>query len=462
MSELKNSNTKIIQIFIVAIAVVVIGTLGYYFIEDGWTLFESFYMTMITITTVGYGETKSLGVNGRIFTVILICFGIGVVALSASQLASFIIGREIKNIFGKEKLNKQLKKIRDHYIICGYNKISSGICHKLKEESIPFIVVDFNKEEPLVSTEMSKILHLNEDPTKNSSLLKVKIKEAKGLIACTESDSTNLYITLAARELNPEINIIARGTDPRVEARMIRAGADNIVYPLKLGGEQIASIIYQHLKKDIVDQDKIQSDVHGFYMEFYRHFDDEDISLENVLKKTSATRAVALKIMNDEIIENPPLDSIVSKNDSVILVKNINSEDLSKHETLVWNSEMSVGIVSFDKDHKHLINLINKIELSGKNKDTRRVIFQVFEEIFEYVLVHFEHEETAFKKYDYPGLIEHRQIHNEIINKVKDLEKQKDIISPDSIIAFLKSWIKHHIMEEDKKYTTYLKEKGAE
>ena len=162
-----SSNIKIIHILLVVIGVIIIGTLGYYFIEDGWTLFESFYMTIITISTVGYGETKDLGLYGRIFTVILICIGIGVVAMSASQLASFIIGREIKNIFGKEKLDKQLKKIRDHYIICGYNKISKGICQKFTEENVPFFVVDFGNEEAVALSDISDFLYINEDPTKN-------------------------------------------------------------------------------------------------------------------------------------------------------------------------------------------------------------------------------------------------------------------------------------------------------
>ncbi len=459
-----SSNIKIIHILLVVIGVIIIGTLGYYFIEDGWTLFESFYMTIITISTVGYGETKDLGLYGRIFTVILICIGIGVVAMSASQLASFIIGREIKNIFGKEKLDKQLKKIRDHYIICGYNKISKGICQKFTEENVPFVVVDFGNEEAVALSDISDFLYINEDPTKNSTLKKVKIEEAKGLIACNDSDSNNLYIALAARELNPDINIIVRGIDPKIEDRLIRAGADNVVYPLKLGGEQIASIIYQNSTKDIgnIKKEVTHRDVHGFYLEFYRHFEDENITIDSILKRTSAIKAVALKVSNEEIIENPPINSIVSNNDSVILVKNINFEDLSKHETLVWCSGMSVGIVSIDKEHKHLVGLINKIELSSKNRDTRSVIFQVFEEIYEYVLVHFEHEEELFEKYDYPELLEHRKIHQEILDKVKDLDKQKNVISPDSITAFLKSWIKHHIMEEDMKYSAYLKGKGAE
>jgi voltage-gated potassium channel len=466
MSDSENKNTKILQILFIVIAVIIIGTFGYYFIEEGWTLFESFYMTMITISTVGYGETKDLGLYGRIFTVILICVGIGVVAMSASQLASFIIGREIKNIFGKEKLYKQLEKIRDHYIICGYNKISRGICQKFTEENVSFVVVDFGNEQAETLNDLNKILYIKADPTKNSTLKKIKIEEAKGLIACNDSDSNNLYIALAARELNPDINIIVRGFDPKIEDRLIRAGADNVVYPLKLGGEEVASIIYQNSIKDKDTGNRkkeiTQSDVHGFYLEFYRYFEDENTTIDSIVKRTSAIRAVALRVSNEEIIENPPKNSIVSNNDSVILVKNINIENHSKHEVLTWSSEMSVGIVSFDKEHKHLVDLINKIELSIKNRDTRNVIFQVFEEIFEYVLVHFEHEEELFEKYEYPELLEHKRIHKEILEKVKDLDKQKNVISPDSLIAFLKSWIKHHIMEEDMKYTAYLLGKGAE
>jgi voltage-gated potassium channel len=462
MSQDENKNNKILQILIAVILILIIGTTGYYLIEDDWSLFDSFYMTVITITTVGFGETKELSLYGRIFTVIIIFIGIGIVALSAGQLASFIINREIKSILGREKIQKKLKKLKNHFIICGFNNISRGICSNLLKREIPFVVISEIEDDILECSE--NMLIVKGDASKDDFLIECGVKRANGVVVCKNSDADNIYISLAAKELNANLKIVAISSDPKVENRMVRAGVDFVVYPLKLGGEQIAREIMRHLGKKSRVSGGIEDAVYGYYMEYYCHFDDQSTTVKKIKDKMSAVTVLALVLEGDEVINNPIDESIVSKNDSLILVSDKNTEDKntgSECGLFKWESFMSVGVLSLDKDHQHLVNLINKIENAVKNKESRRVINQVFDEMFEYVLIHFKHEEILFEELNYPGLELHKKIHNELLLKVKDLDSKRAFIRPESIISFLKSWIKHHIMEDDKKYSDYLISKGA-
>jgi voltage-gated potassium channel len=465
MQQLQTSSrSKLLQLLFFLIGVLVFGTIGYYVIEENWTLFESFYMTVITVTTVGYGETKELSVDGRIFTIILIFIGIGVVAVSATKIAKFIIEKEIKNLLGRDKMESQLKKLQEHYIVCGFGEIAYGICSKLVNENIPFVIIDDNPDK-INKARLRNYIAVENDPTSDAILVAAGIEKANGIVACTGSDSDNLYITLAAREINREIHIIARGSDPMVEARMIRAGADSVVYPLKLGGEQIANIILKKLGR-FSELNEINADpcVMGYHLEVYRHFADDSITIKEVKEKTSAIMAVSLKLFNLDTINNPTDNLEVTKEDSVVLI----IDDFYKKEqrsgmmdTMKWTSDLSVGIPSIDKEHIHWIDLINKIEYSISEGNAKEKLPGILDEISEYTLTHLKHEDELFTKYDYPLLLEHKKIHENLVEKVKDLSSQRKYILPESISALLRSWVKHHISVEDKKYSKHLIDNGA-
>ena len=135
-----------IQITIVIVLIFALGTFGYYLIEDGWTLFESFYMTAITITTVGYGEVKPLSDMGRWFSVFLIFAGLGAAGLFAGQLAKTFLENNFKDIFGVNKMKKEIKLLHDHFIVCGFGDIGFSICSVLSEAIIPFVIVESNEK----------------------------------------------------------------------------------------------------------------------------------------------------------------------------------------------------------------------------------------------------------------------------------------------------------------------------
>jgi voltage-gated potassium channel len=232
---------KLIQWGAILLTVLLVGTLGYVWIE-GWSFFDGLYMTVITLTTTGYGEVHPMSKLGRAYSMVLSLTGIGVMFYIITALARMIVEGEIKTALGKRKLLKHIKKLHDHYIICGFGRIGEIIARQLKERRVPLVIIENNPE--LLSTldELS-YYHICGDASKEEVLQEAGIERAKGLVAVVSSDANNVFITLTARSLNPNIFIVARGAEPGSEQKLIRAGADRVESPYELGGRKMAQTI---------------------------------------------------------------------------------------------------------------------------------------------------------------------------------------------------------------------------
>ena len=226
--------------------VIVTGTLGYTLIE-GWDLFDSFYMTIVTLTTIGYEEVHRLSRAGRVFNVFMIVYGVGVVAYTVNFIIRFILEGEIQDVLGRRSMKKKLKKTKDHYIVCGYGRMGHIICKELESNNIPFVVIE---KEPVELDEDDETLIIAGDATIDDVLLSAGIASAKGLISVLSSDAHNLFVVLSARGLNAKLQIVARAGDEGAEQKLIRAGADRVMSPYHIGGLRIAHTI---LKPSVVD-----------------------------------------------------------------------------------------------------------------------------------------------------------------------------------------------------------------
>lgn len=223
------------------VAILVLGTLGYHLIEH-WPLFDSFYMTIITLSTVGYSEIRPLSTNGQIFTIILILFGAGLIAYTIGNLIQFAVEGQLRQFLGRKKLAKQIEALRTHYIICGYGRIGRQVVRELKDNDVPIVVIE--DDERLCQEMRDKgIFCVNGDATADEILLTAGILTAKGLISVTTSDSTNLYITLSARGLSEELLIISRSANPSSESKLRRAGADQVISPYTMGAKRITQAV---------------------------------------------------------------------------------------------------------------------------------------------------------------------------------------------------------------------------
>jgi len=246
VKPMKEFQKKLIQVLALIAFVIALGTVGYIVVE-GWNFLDSIYMTIITITTVGYREIHGLSSKGRIFTIFLIVGGVGTVLYALSTGAKIILEGELKDIFGRKKLEKKIKDLYDHYIVCGYGRMGKIICRELKAEGVQFVVIE---KDPRMLEEKEDILFLIGDATRDNTLKEAGVERAKGLISVLSTDAENLFVVLSARGLNPNLLIIARAAEEDSEQKLLRGGATKVVSPYHIGGLRMAHTV---LKPTVVD-----------------------------------------------------------------------------------------------------------------------------------------------------------------------------------------------------------------
>lgn len=230
-------SSTLLRAFLLLLLVLVGGTVGYSLIE-GWSLLDSFYMTMITITTIGFKEVHDLSPRGIAFTLVLIISGIGVVTYTAVTAARMLIEGEVYTIFTRRRSMKAIEKLKEHFIICGFGRMGSYICSELDIRGMPFVVVE-NRPETQDKIVKAGYYLAPGDATEEDVLLQAGIKEARGLVSVLDSDASNVYVVLTARVLNPQLDIIARAGEESAQTKLLRAGATRVISPYQIGGMRL-------------------------------------------------------------------------------------------------------------------------------------------------------------------------------------------------------------------------------
>lgn len=247
---MKGLRKKLLISLLMITSIVAFGTIGYMSIE-GWTFLDAFYMTIITLASVGYKEVRELSENGRIFTIFLIIGGVGTVLYALNNGAKIILEGELKEVFGRSRLEKRIREMKGHYIICGYGRMGKIICRELKARNKRFIVIEKNPD--VLIPEKEEILLLLGDATRDEILKEAGIDRAKGLISVLPTDAENLYVVLSARELNPALFIVARAGEEGSEQKLLRAGANRVVSPYHIGGLRIAHTVIKPAVVDFIE-----------------------------------------------------------------------------------------------------------------------------------------------------------------------------------------------------------------
>ncbi|MGG2094378.1 potassium channel protein [Bacillus sp. S13(2024)] len=215
--------------------VVIVGTIGFMIIEE-ISMFQAFWMTMITVLTVGYGDAVPLTKAGKIFALLIIPLGVGIVTYAIGVVAAMIVEGNLFQAVRRKQMEKQIAEIKDHIIVCGCGRVGLQVVQELREKNMPFIVVD--REESVLTEQ--KLLYVHGDATDDEVLHKAGITRAAGLVAIVASDAENVFITLTARGLNPNIKIIARAEKQESEEKLRRAGANKVINPSSMAGIHIA------------------------------------------------------------------------------------------------------------------------------------------------------------------------------------------------------------------------------
>ena len=256
IANMTDLRKRIGEILIAIFVVVWGGTAGYYFLFTGKSSFvDCFYMTIISLTTVGYGEVLPVSGNvpAQLFTMFLITFGMGVIIYGISTLTALIIEGEISGIIRKKQMEKQIQKLNGHYIVCGGGETGRHILVELHKNLEKAVLIEIDEERIERCASVGKLLYLHGDATDDQYLITAGIDRAAGIIICLPSDKDNLYITMTARMRNKHIRIISKMVDKRLEPKLRAAGADGVVSPDFIGALRIASEMIRPTAVDFLD-----------------------------------------------------------------------------------------------------------------------------------------------------------------------------------------------------------------
>jgi voltage-gated potassium channel len=237
---------RLLFIAVLLVTVIFIGTVGFVVVE-GWTVFDSFYMTLITLTTVGYGEVHVLSYHGRIFASFLMLIGVTTLFVSIAILGETLLRLEMTDYFGRRKRDRMLRDIAGHYIVCGAGRVGRSVIQELLRSNAEVVLIDNRVERARWATDKG-VITLVGDATKDEALRQAKIETAKGLVAAISSDAENVYVTLSAKVLNPQLVVAARASDDQAEEKLRRAGASTVFTPYSFIGHRLAqSMLRPHV-----------------------------------------------------------------------------------------------------------------------------------------------------------------------------------------------------------------------
>ncbi len=319
----------------VVFGVISFGTIGYVLIEK-WDIFDSLYMTVITLSTVGYEELHKLSKAGRVFTIVLVLTGVGSLFYVLGSSTKMIFEGEIREIFGRRKLDKKIEEIKNHYIICGYGRIGKIVADEMRNNNSPFVIVEMSAE--IIASMDKEFLTVQGDSTRDSVLKKAGVERAHGLISVLSSDADNLYVVLSARGLNPKLKIVARAGEEGAERKLLRAGADNVISPYYIGGMRIA---HTAIKPAVVD-----------FLEFATRSGNLELQIEEIkveedskfigcslsecgVRKDLGIIIVAIKRITGEMEFNPKSTTQIMKGDTLIAMGEI--KDLKEFAKMLNN-----------------------------------------------------------------------------------------------------------------------------
>jgi voltage-gated potassium channel len=300
--------------------ILVVGTAGFVVIE-GYSWFDGFYMTLTTITTVGYQEVRALSRPGRIFNSFLILFGVTAMFLAVGAMTQTIIEVELQDRYGKRRKRRMIGQLKDHFIVCGFGRVGRNASYEFQRANVPFLVID-RDEQRVAKAESSGMLAIVADATRDDSLRQAGVLRGRGLIAALPSDAENLFIILSARTLNPKLTVVTRASEEEAEEKLRRAGADTVFTPYAMTGRQLADSL---LRPHVVE-----------FLDFGRSNIGPKVTMEQVCVTTNAELTktfgqllelrrsgvivLAIRKPGGETTFNPPPEFEISAGDVLIVM----------------------------------------------------------------------------------------------------------------------------------------------
>jgi voltage-gated potassium channel len=316
------SRTRIRLVLLAVLAAIALGTVIFHLLE-GWSILDSLYVTVQTVTTVGFGDLTPQTAAGRSFATVFMVLGVGVVLYALTSTVQSIVHSEL---FARYGHSRKMSKLRDHFIICGAGRVGSHLIRSLQAIDGVFLVIEIDqrKVEALMN---ARIPVLVRDATLEESLLEAGVNHARGIATCLPDDADNVYVVLTARDLNPNIHIVARAAEESAESKLIRAGANRVVAPTIIGGHRMAMALTKPAVGDFLDS------ITANHLELgFEQLEVEPVSVlvgkrlsETVIRSELNIVIVSVRRVSGEILFNPDGETRIENGDMLIAIGNAES-----------------------------------------------------------------------------------------------------------------------------------------
>ena len=305
--------------FLALLVTLVIGTVGLIFTEH-LSLFQAIYLTVQTVTTVGYGDIEVHSNSGHVLLVFLMLGGVGVMLYFAGVMMAFLIEGQLAGVYGRRKMNKKIVQLQDHIIVCGAGRVGRQVLYRLREEGATCVVIE--QQEDLANQLIEEgFLVIHSDATHDETLKKARIDKAKGLITALPEDSLNVFVTLTAKGLNPGFQVVARMDQLETEKKLLRAGADKVISPATIGGWRMAMSILKPMSVEyietVIHDHNITMDVEELRINQESCLVGKTLANSGIKQQTGA---MVMAILRDsQVISNPNAEEVILQGDLLIV-----------------------------------------------------------------------------------------------------------------------------------------------
>ncbi|PKM76230.1 MAG: hypothetical protein CVU90_13365 [Firmicutes bacterium HGW-Firmicutes-15] len=328
MSE---SRLKLFTAILAMLGITIVSTGGLVYFES-WSIFDAFWVTVISLTTTGYGDIVPQTMGGRIFLLGMLVTGVGIVAYSVGAIINILVESQISKIMEKDKMTKDIKKLENHVIVCGAGRVGSNVAYILKAEKVPYLLIE--RDEELVS-KMREEGHLVMvgDATQDEILQDAGIQRARGIICALSEDAYNVFVVLTARAINPGLKIVARAVNPETVGKLRHAGADKVISPTQIGGHQMAMAMLKPATVELVDT-LFSSRNLEIQLEEVIITEQSPLlykEIKDIFNRQVSNVIVVAIIRGDGVLMNPHGHDIVLPGDTLVLIGS--RQDLEKLET---------------------------------------------------------------------------------------------------------------------------------
>ncbi|HEY32963.1 MAG TPA: potassium channel protein [Dehalococcoidia bacterium] len=315
-----STRQRLLTILYAVIIIICIGVIGYVLIE-GWSFLDALYMTIITLSTVGFQEVRELSEGGMIFSMVLILFGIAALSYSLFTVGQYILEGNLATIWGRRRMKDKIAKLKNHVILCGYGLVGREVAKVFKDEGVPLVIIEQDPDALALAAE-GEYLCIQGNANSDEILEEAGIRKARALVAALGTDAENVYVTLSARQMRADLFIVARASTTESEPKLLQAGANRTMSPYGIGGRRLAMLTLRPVVVDFVDT-TLTSRRGELILENIKISPGSPVcgkEIKEGRQHSSGTTILAVKKRDGRLFTNPPADTLLEVDDELIVI----------------------------------------------------------------------------------------------------------------------------------------------